>query len=168
MFYFWRTGEMGELWLSGEGLRDAFSRMHPEGPECSEVILLADRDTLNASFVREPGLTPLAMATAEADFREFALELGFSDIQAGWTRQGGLGESLAASSLARNPLAWGAAAWVLAAAILMGLSGALLATAWGVAAFAVAALFTTERGDEIRRWFQKRLGKRSGGGTGVS
>ncbi|HON33953.1 MAG: hypothetical protein WBJ42_07515 [Thermovirgaceae bacterium] len=168
MFYFWRSGEEGELWLSGEGLRDAFSRMHPEGPECSEVILLADRDTLNASFVREPGLSAAAMTTAEDNFREFALELGFSNIQAGWTRQGGFGESLAASGLARNPLAWGVAAWVLVAVLRMGFSGTLLSTAWGVAAFAAAALFTTERGGEIRRWFRQRLGKRPGGGTGAS
>ena len=168
MFYFWRSGEEGELWLSGEGLRDAFNRMHPEGPDCSEVILLADRDMLNASFVREPGLTPLARATAEADFKDFALELGFSDIQAGWARRGGLDSSLAASGLVRNPLAWGAAVWVLAAVLRMGFSGTLLATAWGLAAFAVAALFTSKRGIEIRRWFRERLGGKSRGGTGES
>lgn len=58
------------------------------------------------------------------------------------------------------PLTWGVAVWVLVAVIRMGVSGTLLATAFGLAAFSVAALYTTERGSEIRRWFRKLSEKR--------
>ena len=160
MYYFWRSGEKGELWLSGGGIRDAYSRMYPDGPVCSEVSLLADRDMLNVSFALEPGLSPSDKSASEKRFREFARELGFSDIQAGWIREDRLQEALTASTIVRLPLTWGVAVWVLVAVIRMGVSGTLLATAFGLAAFSVAALYTTERGSEIRRWFRKLLGKR--------
>lgn len=161
MFYFWRSNELGDLWLSGEGIREAFTRLHPEGPVCSEVTLLPKRDALNASFILEAGVSPSEKAASEDSFRAFARELGLADVQVGWTSQGGIQESPTLSRLARFPLVWGAAAWVLAAVLRMGFSGTLLATAFALTAFAVAALFTTERGNEIRRWLRRHFDGRS-------
>jgi hypothetical protein len=161
LFYFWRSNELGDLWLSGGGIRDAFTRLHPEGPVCSEVTLLPERDALKVSFILEAGLSPSEKTASEDSFRVFARGVGFADIQAGWTSQGGIQESLTLSRLARFPLVWGAAAWVLVAILRMGFSGTLLATASALAAFAIAALFTTERGDEIRRWLRQRFNRRT-------
>ncbi len=155
MFYFWKTGDNGDLWLSGEGIREAYSRMNPGGAVCSEVSLLGERDLLNVSFVIDKTLTVKEKQEAETRFLGFVKELGFREIQASWIKEDTYEGPITSRSLVRSPVFWGGAAWIATAVLRMGLSGTLLATAAAVAAFSVAALYTTERGNEIRRWFRK-------------
>ncbi len=152
MFYFWSSGEKGDLWLSGDGIRDAFTRMHPESPTCSDVVLLGERNLINVTFVLEPGTSPLTKAAAEKTFLEFAGKLGIEAVQAGWVNESSSEEAISTKNLLRSPFCWGGVFWIGVAVVRMGFSGTILATCAGVAAFSISALFTTRQGLEVQRW----------------
>jgi len=152
MFYFWSSGDKGDLWLSGEGLRQAFSIMNPEAPVCSEVVLLGEKNLLNVTFVLEPGTPRNVKESAEESFLEFARSLGIDEVQAGWVKDEAGKEPLSSKGLLQSPFLWGGLAWVAVSILRLGLSWTLVATAAAAAAFFVAALFTTSQGMEVRRW----------------
>ncbi|GAB6281090.1 MAG: hypothetical protein STSR0007_12510 [Thermovirga sp.] len=152
MFYFWSSGEKGDIWLSGEGIRDAFSRMHPEAPACSDVALLGERNLLNVTFVLEPGTSQDSKTAAEKSFLEFARKLGIETVQAGWVMEKSAGEAISSKTFLQSPFFWGGISWIAVAVLRMGIPGILMATVAAFAAFSVSALFTTRQGLEIRRW----------------
>ncbi len=157
LFYYWKTGDNGDLWLSGEGIREAYSRKYPGDPVCSEVSLLGEKDLLNVSFVLDKSLTAPEKLEAERRFQEFAEKLGFLEIQSSWIKEDTYEGPITSRELLRSPVFWGGAAWIATAVLKLGLTGTLLATAAAVAAFSVSALYTTERGNEIRRWFRRTI-----------
>jgi hypothetical protein len=157
MFYFWSSGENGEIWLSGDGIREAFSVEHPEAPRCSDVVLLGERNLLNVTFVLEPGISLSTRIGAEKSFLDFASSLGIDGVQSGWVKEPSTEERLSDKYILKSPLFWGGAAWFTVAVFRMGFSGTFLATAAAVAAFSAVALFTTPQGLEIRKWVRGLL-----------
>lgn len=156
MFYFWRSGENGELWLSGEGIREAFTKKHPEGPVCSDVALLGETNLLNVSFILEKGIDSASKTEAEKKFFLFAADLGIDEVQTVWVRHASTDEIFSPKNIHRSPFFWGGIAWIVFAAFNMGIFNTLLATTVSVAAFCTAALFTTTQGREVQLW-AKRL-----------
>lgn len=154
MFYFWRSGENGELWLSGEGIRDAFTQKHPEGPVCSEVALLGESNLLNVSFILDKNTDSASKIDAEKKFLLFAGDLGIDDVQTVWVRHASSDEFFPSKSIHRSPFFWGGLAWIVFAAFNMGIFNTLLTTTVAVAGFCTAALFTTTQGAEVQRWFK--------------
>jgi len=152
MFYFWSSGENGEIWLSGDGIRDAFSIEHPEAPKCSDVVLLGEKNLLNVTFVLEPGISKSTRIDAENSFLDFASRLGIDGVQSGWVKEPSTEERLSEKNLLKSPLFWGGVVWFCVAVFRMGFSGTLIATAAAVAGFSAVALFTTNQGLEIRKW----------------
>lgn len=152
MFYFWSSGEKGDLWLSGDGIRDAFTRMHPEAPTCSDVVLLGERNLINVTFVLEPGTPQVTKTAAEKSFLEFAGKLGIEAVQAGWVKESSAEEAISTKNLLCSPFFWGGVFWIGVAVVRMGFSGTILATGFAIAAFSISALFTTRQGLEVRRW----------------
>ncbi|HDQ93152.1 MAG TPA: hypothetical protein ENN89_03425 [Synergistetes bacterium] len=151
MFYFWKSGANGDLWVSGEGLRKAFVERYPDGAECSEISLLGDRDLLNVSFVLSRGIDPETKARSEKNLQEFTTGLGIKEVQSGWVSDPSAEDVISAGGLFRHPLFWAGSAWVIFAVLRMGLSGTMLATLTSASVFFVVALFTTAKGIEIRK-----------------
>lgn len=154
MFYFWSSGEKGEIWLSGDGIREAFVRMHPDLPGCSDVVLLGEKNLLSATFVLEPGTPPVLKTDAEKRFLEFARKIGIEEIQVGWVKERSTEETISTRNLIQSPLAWGMFFWIATAVFRMGFSGTILATIAALAAFSISGLFTTQQGLEIRKWMK--------------
>lgn len=152
MFYFWSSGVRGDLWLSGDGIREAFKKMHPEAPTCSDVVLLGDRKLVNVTFLLEPGTSQSTKTAAEQRFLEFAGKLGLDEVQASWINEMPVEEGITAKNLPVSPFFWGGLFWVITAVVRMGISGTILATSAAFAAFSISALFTTRQGLEVRRW----------------
>jgi hypothetical protein len=151
MFSFWKSGENGDLWVSGEGLCKAFGERYPEGAECSEMSLLGNKDILNVSFVLVRGTDSDTKARSEKNLREFASRLGIGDVQTGWVSDPSAEDMISVRGLFRQPLFWASSAWILFAVFRMGLSGTIMSTLIAASVFLVAALFTTAKGSEIRK-----------------
>ncbi|HRV71962.1 MAG TPA: hypothetical protein P5541_07980 [Thermovirgaceae bacterium] len=151
MFYFWKSGENGDLWVSGEGLRKAFSERYPGGAECSEISLLGDKELLNVSFVLDRETDPDIKNRSENSIREFASGVGIRDVQTGWVSDPSSKDLVSTRGLFRNPFLWAGTAWIFFAVFRMGISGTILATLFSASVFFLAALFTTDKGSDIRK-----------------
>ncbi|MDO9508220.1 MAG: hypothetical protein Q7I97_02560 [Thermovirgaceae bacterium] len=116
---------------------------------------MGEKNLLNVTFVLDPGTPQTSKDAAEKSFLEFAVKLGIEEVQACWVKDRSVEDAISTKNLLRSPFFWGGLAWVAVSVLRMGFSGTLLSTAVAVAAFSIAALFTTSQGLEVRKWVKE-------------
>lgn len=165
MFFYWKTGPEGELWISRAALKDGLRDVLPAEFECADVSFSgADSEVTVALAARSPEDEQKRELLA-TDLREFFRPLGIHAVRVNWVRQPSLSEHPAMKTLlasgVQNPLMWGLLVGGLAAVFQLGAGGTLMAVLWGIMGFLVSSLFLLERGRKILQSVMNRLRKRS-------
>jgi hypothetical protein len=165
MYFYWKTGPEGELWISRAALKD-----------CLRDALWPDMECVDVSFTGSDSELTVAIATRNPedendrdllarDLEAAVRPLGIETVRVSWARQPSLKErptfKNALAWALSNPIAWGLAVGGLAAVIQLGAGGILIAVLWGLLGFLVSSLFLLERGRNLVDWVLRRFRKKS-------
>jgi hypothetical protein len=164
MFFYWKTGPEGELWISRAALRDGLRNVLPPEFECADASFSgADSEATLALVAHDPEDETRRESLAE-ELRDFFQPLGIEKVRVNWVRQPSLSEHPAMKTVieswASNPLMWGLLVGLLAVLFQLGVEGTLVSLLWGLFGGLISSLFLLERGREIlhsmKKLFQKR------------
>jgi hypothetical protein len=164
MFFYWKTGPEGELWISRAALKDGLRNVLPGGFECADVSFSGtDSEVTLAIVARNPEDESKRESLAE-DLRGFFRPLGIDRVRVNWARQASLSEHPAMrtvlESWVSNPLMWGFFVGGLAVVVQLGARGTLVALLWGLFGFFVSSLFLVEWGRKILQSVMKLFRKK--------
>jgi hypothetical protein len=164
MFFYWKTGPEGELWISRAALKDGLRNILPGEFECADVSFSGtDSEVTMAIVARNPEDESRRESLAE-DLRKFFRPLGIEKVRVNWARQASLSDQPAMKTVldfwVSNPLMWGLFVGGLAVVFQLGAGGTLVALLWGGLGFLVSSLFLLDRGREILHYVTKFFRKK--------
>ncbi len=164
MFFYWKTGPEGELWISRAALKDGLWNVLPSEFECADVSFSGtDSEVTLAIVARNPEDENKRESLAE-ELRNFFRPLGIEKVRVNWVRQPSQSKHPAMRTLieswASNPLMWGLCVGLLAVLFQLGVEGILVALLWGLFGFFVSSLFLLDQGREILRSVMKFFRKK--------
>ncbi|MGC9490984.1 MAG: hypothetical protein ACP5CD_07135, partial [Thermovirgaceae bacterium] len=164
MFFYWKTGPEGELWISRAALKDGLRNVLPGEFECADVSFSgSDSEVTLAIVARNPEDDGERESLVE-DLRGFFRPLGIDRVRVNWARQAPLSEHPAMrtvlESWVSSPLTWGLFVGGLAVVFQLGARGTLVALLWGLFGFFASSLFLLERGRKILRSVTKLFRKK--------
>ncbi len=164
MFFYWKAGPEGELWISRAALKDGLRNVLPGEFECADVSFSGTDSEVTLAIVARNPEDESKRESLAADLREFFRPLGIDKVRVNWARQASLSEHPAMKTVleswASNPVVWGLFVGGLAVVFQLGAGGTLVALLWGLLGFLVSSLFLLDRGREIlhsvTKFFRKK------------
>ncbi|MGC9372803.1 MAG: hypothetical protein ACP5DY_05715 [Thermovirgaceae bacterium] len=164
MFFYWKTGPEGELWISRAALKDGLRNVLPGEFECADVSFSGIDSEVTLAIVARNHSDESKRESLAEDLREVFQPLGIDKVRVNWARQASLSEHPAMKTVLEswvlNPLVWGLSVGGLAVVFQLGAGGTLVALLWGGLGFLVSSLFLLARGREIlhsvTKFFRKK------------
>lgn len=156
MFFYWKDGPFGRLWVSKKGLQDVVERFLPEKSRCAELFFDGEGSVLTLSIELQEGMPGEDAKRIERDlaceFSSIGIEKVVLNIVKTEDAKGV--EALLANRLCgrfgmEKPIFWAVLAGAVSAAFQLGLRGILCALGWSVAGFLVSFFLLSDEGKKI-------------------
>lgn len=166
MFFYWKDGPLGRLWVSKKGLQGVVERFLPEKSRCAELFFDGERSLLTLSIELQGDLLEEDAKRIERDlaceFSSIGIEKVVLNVVKTEDAKGV--EALLANRLCGRfgmdkPVFWAVLAGAVSAAFQLGLGGILCALGWSVAGFLVSFFLLSDEGkkvtSKIRSFFKR-------------
>jgi hypothetical protein len=156
LFFYWKDGPLGRLWVSKKGLQDVVERFLPEKSRCAELFFDGERSLLTLSIELQGDLLEEDAKRIERDlaceFSSIGIEKVVLNVVKTEDAKGV--EALLANRLCGRfgmdkPVFWAVLAGAVSAAFQLGLRGILCALGWSVAGFLVSFFLLSDEGKKV-------------------